>query len=120
MNERFHMASTAFRGEQETPQSLVAVEEAEYLRFEFSLSNEEGESTLQEGIRRSSMSLKLLVIKVLKNQRNQPKLFEEVIEYLKNECDKIAKESGGLGKRDTIYRNSSTGIWTWKKETKML
>lgn len=44
MNKRFHMVSTAIRGDQEAPYGLEAakqsLEEAEYLCFEVKLSKE--------------------------------------------------------------------------------
>lgn len=46
------------------------------------------------------MSLKLQIMKVLKNQKNQPKLFEEVIEHLKIEYERLSKEKIARVKMD--------------------
>ncbi|KRH93063.1 hypothetical protein M153_1587000919 [Pseudoloma neurophilia] len=63
MKEKYHMASTAIEGNQEVPDGQATMkeclEEAEYLCFEAKLSDGCGDLTLQEGIKKASMDLKI-------------------------------------------------------------
>ncbi|KRH93464.1 hypothetical protein M153_8590002514 [Pseudoloma neurophilia] len=81
MKEKYHMASTAIEGNQEVPSGQANVkkclEEAVYFCFEAKLSDDCGDLTLQEGIKRASIDLKIQIMKTLKNQKNNPN-------YLKN------------------------------------
>lgn len=77
------MASTAIKGHQEITGSLVTVKnlikESVYILFENRLENGNITFSSSESIKKASMNLKVLTMKVVGSNNKIPKKFEDIV-----------------------------------------